>query len=138
MCELNTDQKLDLTQQLAQAFSYEDEDRGYPEDVAHEVVDSWLPVYYYDILQAWIDAGNPNVEDRGLLAEEKLGDVYHVMQVALYEQGLAWVSHLFWNYSEEDVRTAGQALTACNTYLAVRGANTYLRNGKRAGKVVTL
>jgi hypothetical protein len=68
----------------------------------------------------------------------RLGDVYHEMQVALYEQGIAWVYELFSEYSEEDVRTAGQALTACNTYLAVRGANTYLRNGKRAGKVVTL
>ena len=138
MTTLNNEQKIELTKQLAEVLSYEDEDRNDPQDLAYEVVDSWLPIYYYEIAQTWMEADRPNVEDTGLLDPKRLGDVYHVMQVALYEQGSAWIWELWDCYTEEDVTTAGQALTACNVYLAVKGENTYLQDGRRAGRVVTL
>jgi hypothetical protein len=136
MSELSNPQKESLTDQLAQVYSYEDPEGRYPEDTAHECIDSWLPVYYGDIVREWMEANMPNVDDPGMIDGDDRGDISRLMQIALYEQANAWVSELFSQYSEDDVETAGQALTACNTYLAVRGLNTYTRDGHRA-KAVT-
>jgi hypothetical protein len=137
MSTLDTDQKVSLTEQLAEVLSYEDQERGYPEDVAHEVLDTWLPIYCQEIVQEWMNARRPSVEDIDLLGTNHTGDVYHVMNVALYEQGLAWIYELFRDYSQEDVDNVGQALIACNTYLAVRGVSTYGPKGVRKGRTLT-
>lgn len=132
MSTLDFNQRIDLTEYLADALSHEDPERGYPEDVALEVVDSWLPVYYYDIVQQWQDARAPEVEDTGLLDPNRIGDVYHVMTVALWEQANQWTYDLWRDYYDGEVLTAGQALEACNTYLTVKNRRPYTRNGMRA------
>jgi len=135
MSELNTDQRLDLTEQLADAYSHELESGAWYEDIALEVIDSWLPVYYHYIREEWIKAGCPEVEDPGIIADDKTGDPHHLMTVSLWEQANAWQWKLTRDYHEGEVLTVAQALEACNTYLKARGRQPYTRNGLRAGMV---
>lgn len=132
MCELNTDQRLDLTEQLADAYSHELDSGAWYEDIALEVIDSWLPVYYHTIREEWVKAGCPDVEDVGLISDEKTTDPHHIMTVSLYEQANAWLWKLTRDYYDGNVLTVEQALEACNTYLQVHGKQPYTRNGLRA------
>jgi len=92
MTGLNWHQRQELREMLTEAFSY-DADRPYPQDTASEIVDSWLPVYYHDIRQGWIDAGYPEPEE-GL---EHARDLHHAMQIALFELGYEYASGLIRN-----------------------------------------
>jgi hypothetical protein len=80
MTGLNWSQRQELREMLTEAFSY-DADRRYPEDTAREIADSWVPVYYHDIRQEWVNAGCPEPE-QGL---EYTTGIHHAMQVALSE-----------------------------------------------------
>lgn len=135
MSELNTDQRLDLTEMLADAYSHELESGKWYEDVGLEVIDSWLPIYYHYIREEWVKAGCPDVEDAGLIAEDRTIDPHHIMTVSLYEQANAWLWKVCRDYYEGEVLTVEQALEACNTYLQARGRQAYTRNGLRAGMV---
>jgi len=76
---------------LTEAFSY-DADRPHPTDTVHEIVDSWVPVYYHDIRQAWIDAGCPEPEE-GL---DTARDIHHAMQLGLYMLGHEYAYGMVW------------------------------------------
>jgi hypothetical protein len=62
MSELSYNQERDLVQHLQQALEY-DPERRYPTDTVWEIVDSWLPVYYSEIVHEWLDAGCPTPDD---------------------------------------------------------------------------
>lgn len=76
-------QTIDLLENALNAFRGEDEDRPHPEETVHEIVDAWIPVYYYDIREAWALANCPEPDDIGSLADAT--GIHHAMQMGLYE-----------------------------------------------------
>jgi hypothetical protein len=105
MTGLNWSQRQELREMLTEAYSY-DADRPHPVDTMHEIVDSWVPVYYLDIRQAWVDAGCPEPEE-GL---DNARDIHHAMQIALYELGYEYAYGIIRNAdTHEEALEAVQA-----------------------------
>jgi hypothetical protein len=96
MSELSYNQKRDLVRQLQEAFSYNPEER-YPSDTAHEIVDSWLPVYYNEIVDEWQQAGCPTPDD--YMPEQLDGinePIHYLMNLGLCEIANNFVSGAIW------------------------------------------
>ena len=90
MSELSYAQQRELVEQLEEALTY-DPERPYPTDTVSEVVDSWLPVYYSRIREAWVEAGCPEPEET-LPDNNEYGqnNIHHLMTLGLWE-----VAHSF-------------------------------------------
>jgi hypothetical protein len=61
----------------------EDADVTYWQDDISEMADSLVPVYTSQIVDEWVSAGYPDVDDPGLI--DGVTDVTKIMAVALYE-----------------------------------------------------
>jgi hypothetical protein len=110
MTELSYNQKRDLVQQLEEALSY-DSDRRYPHDTAWEIVDSWLPVYYNEIVDEWYAAGCPDPDD--LMPETIAGQtrpIHHLMTLGLFEIAQQFASGAIWSNETGEANTHAEAL----------------------------
>ena len=95
---LSRAQERDLLEQALDVYLGHDADTRYPDDLAPEIVDAWLPVYYHHIREAWEEAGCP-APDGDITGDTASGDIHALMNVALY--GTAW-GYLYRFVSEAD------------------------------------
>tara|TARA_R110000822_G_scaffold11787_1_gene42848 strand:+ start:530 stop:838 length:309 start_codon:yes stop_codon:yes gene_type:complete len=71
----------------------------YPEDMIFEVVDAWIPVYYYDLSQMLAEDNSlAEVDDAGLLPEKPT--VWNILTTSVYER-LTAEAHQ-WLYNEQE------------------------------------
>lgn len=71
----------------------------YPEDMIFEIVDAWIPVYYYDLSQMLAEDNSlAEVDDVGLLSEKPT--VWNILTTAVYER-LSTEAHQ-WLYNEQE------------------------------------
>tara|TARA_R110000782_G_scaffold72120_4_gene144438 strand:- start:699 stop:1007 length:309 start_codon:yes stop_codon:yes gene_type:complete len=71
----------------------------YPEDMIFEVVDAWIPVYYYDLSQLLAEDNSlAEVDDVGLLPDNP--SVWNILTTAVYER-LSTEAHQ-WLYNEQE------------------------------------
>ena len=71
----------------------------YPEDMIFEVVDAWIPVYYYDLSQLLAEDNSlAEVDDAGLLPDNP--SVWNIIGTAVYER-LTAEAHQ-WLYDEQE------------------------------------
>ena len=110
MSELSYAQKRDLVEQLEDAFGY-DLERSYPTDTVSEIVDSWLPVYYNRIREAWVEAGCPDPEDT-MPDNSEYGQItiHHLMTLGLWEVAHQFASGAIWSDSVGEANTHAEAL----------------------------
>jgi len=96
MSELSYRQQRDLVEQLQEALSY-NLDGLYPTDTAHEIVDSWLPIYYNEIVDEWQEAGCPTPDD--YMPEQLNGidePIHYLMNLGLCEIANEFASGAIW------------------------------------------
>ena len=97
MSELSYAQKRDLVQQIEEALAY-DTEATYPEDTVAEIVDSWLPVYYHQIVEAWVEAGSPDPDET--MPEQLERDkrpIHYLMTLGLWEVATDFASGAIWS-----------------------------------------
>jgi hypothetical protein len=97
MSELGYNQKRDLVERLQEALAY-DPEATYPEDTVTEVVDSWLPVYYGQIREAWVEAGCPEPEES--MPDNNEHDqlkIHNLMTLGLWEVARDFASGATWS-----------------------------------------
>jgi hypothetical protein len=71
----------------------------YPEDMIFEMVDGWIPVYYYDLSQLLAEDNSlAEVDDAGLLPDNP--SVWNIIGTAVYER-LTAEAHQ-WLYDEQE------------------------------------
>ena len=62
----------------------------YPEDLIHEIVDGWIPIYYGELAEMlYNDHTLSSVEDEGLIGQQRIGEgfnVWNIISVAIYER----------------------------------------------------
>ena len=110
--QLSYAQEKDLVELLAEELSRNPE-ALYPIDSAHELADSWLPVYYYDIRKAWEEAGFP--EDEDYLPDNNDYDqinIHNLMLLGLARLASEFVSSAIWNNDIGETNTHAEALEA--------------------------
>ena len=78
----------------------------YPEDLIHELADSYVPIYYNDIAQCLVDDTSlAELDDEGLA--EGVTDVFKRIQIAIYERlsntAYAWLYEVQKDWDEEEV-----------------------------------
>jgi len=97
MSELGYNQKRDLVERLQEALAY-DTEATYPEDTVAEVVDSWLPVYYGQIREAWVEAGCPEPDES--MPDNNEHDqlkIHNLMTLGLWEVANDFASGATWS-----------------------------------------
>ena len=109
MSELSYAQKRDLVEQLEEVLGY-DPERPHPSDMVSEVVDSWLPVYYSRIREAWVEAGCPE-PDETMPDNNEYGqnNIHHLMTLGLWEVAYNFASSAIWGDTGE-ANTHAEAL----------------------------
>ena len=110
--QLSYAQEQDLIGSLVEALSY-DLEGVYPHDTASEVADSWLPVYYYQIVKAWEEAGCPDPEE--FLPENndyEQMSIHNLMILGLAELASNFVSSAIWSADVGETNTHAEALEA--------------------------
>ena len=110
MSELSYAQKRDLVQQLEEVLGY-DLETPYPEDAATETVDSWMPVYYNRIREAWVEAGCPDPEDT-MPDNNDYGQntIHNLMSLGLWETAHNFAIGAIWSNETGHANTQGEAL----------------------------
>ncbi len=96
MTELSYAQQRDIIERLQEAFEY-DPERTYPADTASEIVDSWLPVYYSEIVDAWQEAGCPDPDNT--MPEQIERDkrpIHYLMTLGLWEVAYDFAAGAIW------------------------------------------
>jgi len=81
---LSRAQERALLEQALDVYQGEEED-VYPDDKAHEIIDSWLPISRRAIREAWEDAEYPESDSDSDTAS---GDIYALMTAGL--RAAAW------------------------------------------------
>jgi hypothetical protein len=103
MSELSYNQKRELVRMLEEAFSY-DPDRRYPTDTASEIVDSWLPVYYNQIREEWVEAGCPEPDETMPdNNEHNQINIHNLMTLGLWETAHQFASGAIWSSCENGI-----------------------------------
>ena len=108
--QLSYAQQRDIIERLQEAFEY-DPERTYPEDTAMEIVDSWLPVYYGDIVDQWNEAGCPDPDDT--MPEQIERDkrpIHYLMTLGLWELAAGFASGAIWGSEGYSANTHAEAL----------------------------
>jgi len=60
-------------------------DSQYPDDLVHEIVDGWVPIYYGELAEMLCcDHSLANVDDTGLIDPDS--SVWAIISVAIYER----------------------------------------------------
>ena len=110
MSELSYEQERELVQQLEEVLEY-DLEALYPEDAATETVDSWMPVYYNRIREAWIEAGCPEPDETMPDNIEAVngGGIHYLMTLGLWEVAHSFASGAIWG-TNGYANTHGEAL----------------------------
>ena len=108
--ELSYAQKRDLVQQLEEVLGY-DLESPYPDDAATETVDSWMPVYYNRIREAWTEAGCPD-PDETMPDNNEHGqmNIHNLMTLGLWEVAHSFASSAIWGNTTGGANTHGEAL----------------------------
>jgi hypothetical protein len=115
MSELSYAQQRDIIERLREAFEH-DPERTYPDDTAMEIVDSWLPVYYTDIVEQWQEAGCPDPDDT--MPEQIERDkrpIHHLMTLGLWELASGFASGAIWGDNGLVANTHAEALENLKT-----------------------
>lgn len=110
---LSRSQERALLEQALDVYQGHDASSRYPDDIAHEIVDGWLPVYYHNIREEWEKAGCPE-PDEDITGDTAPGDIHALMNVALY--GTAW-GYLYRFVSEAE--TYGEVVEAIEEELGL-------------------
>lgn len=111
MSELSYAQKRDLVQQIEENLEY-DLERSYPTDTVSEIVDSWMPVYYSRIRDAWVEAGCPEPDDTMPDNIEAVngGGIHYLMTLGLWETAHNFAIGSIWSNETGEANTHGEAL----------------------------
>ena len=109
MTELSYAQKRELVQQLEEVLEY-DPERHYPEDTVTEAVDSWLPVYYSRIREAWVEAGCPEPDEMPDNNEHGQFNIHNLMTLGLWEVAYNFASGAIWSNETGGADTHAEAL----------------------------
>ena len=83
----------------------------YPDDAATETVDSWMPIYYNRIREAWVEAGCPDPDDTmpDNMAEIDT-PIHYLMTLGLWEVAHSFASGAIWSNTTGGANTHGEAL----------------------------
>jgi len=105
-------QEKELVESLAEEFSRNPEGL-YPSDTALELADSWLPVYYRGIGEAWEEAGCPEPEEY-LPDNNEYGqiNVHNLMLLGLARLASDFASSAIWSADIGETNTHAEALEA--------------------------
>jgi hypothetical protein len=109
MSELSYRQQLKLVEQLIEGLSHNTEET-YPGDCASEILDSWMPIYYSDIRESWVEAGCPEPDE--LMPDnnkEDQLDIHNLMSLGLLEIAHQFVSSAIWG-TDGEANTHAEAL----------------------------
>jgi hypothetical protein len=83
-------------QYLEETLEY-DPEHPYPSDSATEIVDSWMPVYYNRIREAWIEAGCPDPDDTMPDNMAEIDNPIHtLMTLGLWETAHSFAQGAIW------------------------------------------
>jgi hypothetical protein len=99
--ELSYTQQLELIEQLIEELSQYPEE-AYPGDRASEILDSWMPVYYSDIREHWVEAGCPDPDE--LMPDNNKEDqltIHNLMTLGLWEVANNFVNSAIWGTDGE-------------------------------------
>ena len=110
--QLSYAQEKDLVETLVDGLSHAPE-ALYPSDSVQELADSWLPVYYHDIVKAWEEAGCP--EPGEYLPDNNDYDqinIHNLMLLGLARLASDFVSSAIWNNDIGETNTHAEALEA--------------------------
>jgi hypothetical protein len=110
MSELSYNQKRDIVERLQEALAY-DPERRYPTDTASEIVDSWLPIYYHQIVETWVEAGSPDPDET--MPEQLERDkrqIHYLMTLGLWEVARDFASGAIWSNETGEANTHAEAL----------------------------
>jgi hypothetical protein len=90
--ELSYTQQRELVEQLIEGLSYNPEET-YPGDCASEILDSWMPIYYSDTREHWVEAGCPD-PDEMMPDNNEQGQltIHNLMTLGLWEIAQQFVS----------------------------------------------
>jgi len=110
--QLSYAQEKDLIGSLVEALSY-DPEAIYPRDTASEIADSWLPVYYRGIGEAWEEAGCPEPEEY-LPDNNEYGqiNIHNLMLLGLARLASDFASSAIWSADIGETNTHAEALEA--------------------------
>jgi hypothetical protein len=110
MSELSYNQKRELVQRLQESFEYDSEWR-YPLDTATEIIDSWMPVYYTQIVEEWVEAGSPDPEETmpDSISDE-VRPIHRLMTLGLWEVAYQFASGAIWSNETGEANTHAEAL----------------------------
>ena len=95
---------------LEEAFSYNPEGR-YPTYTASDVVDCWLPVWYSQIVEAWVEAGSPDPDET--MPEQLERDkrpIHNLMTLGLWEVAHDFATGAIWSNETGEANTHAEAL----------------------------
>jgi len=110
--QLSYAQEKDIVETLVDGLSH-DPEALYPSDTVQELADSWLPVYYRDIGQQWIEAGCP--EPGEYMPDNNDYDqinIHNLMLLGLARLANEFVSSAIWNNDIGETNTHAEALEA--------------------------
>ena len=110
MSELSYAQKRVLVQYIEEALEY-DTEALYPTDSVSETVDSWMPVYYSRIREAWVEAGCPD-PDETMPDNNDNGQntIHNLMSLGLWETAYNFAMGSIWSNETGEANTHGEAL----------------------------
>ena len=110
MSELSYNQKQDLVIQLVDVLKYDPEHR-YPTDTVSDVVDSWLPVWYSQIREEWVDAGCPEPDETmPEQLERNKHSIHYLMTLGLWELAHDFGTGAIWGKENGEANTHAEAL----------------------------
>ena len=110
MSELSYNQKRDLVQHLQDALEY-DPERRYPGDTASEIADSWLPVYYNEIVDEWMAAGCPDPDETMPDSiQDQNHPIHHLMTLGLWEIAYQFANGAIWSNETGEPNDHAEAL----------------------------
>jgi hypothetical protein len=114
--ELSHTQQRELIEYLIEELSGEPE-RTYPSDRASEILDSWMPIYYRDIREQWVDAGCPDPdESMPDNNEENQLNIHNLMTLGLWEVANNFVNSAIWG-PDGEANTHAEAIENIKDYI---------------------
>lgn len=81
---IHTDARDAFTERFEDVLNGSDDVPVYWQDDLSELADGLVPVYTTDLVQEWLNAGCPDIDDPGLI--EGVTDVTAIISAVMYEQ----------------------------------------------------